>query len=44
MGHWYQKILSESVTGIKPITIVVDPDHLLAEEKITGIKKSKVEM
>lgn len=36
MGHWYQKILSEFVTGIKPITIVVDPDHLLAEEKITA--------
>ena len=36
MGHWYQKILSEFVIGIKPITIVVDPDHLLAEEKITA--------
>ena len=34
MGHWYQKILSEFVIGIKPITIVVDPDHLLAEENI----------
>ena len=36
MGHWYQKILSEFVIGIKPITIVVDPDHLLAEENITA--------
>ena len=36
MGHWYQKILSEFATGIKPMTIVVDPDHLLAEEKITA--------
>jgi len=35
MRHWYEEILSEFVIGIKPITIVVDPDHLLAEENLT---------
>ena len=36
MCHWYENILSEFVIGIKPITIVIDPDHLLSEESLTA--------